>query len=96
MIAEAVKKVIKVGKVSLERLWGLGSWALISGNLSWGLLSLQVPRASALPPILSGLSHSLDHVCLLVSHLLFLLSSTGRTCSFLSSVGGDGAAEGDS
>lgn len=26
MIAEAVKKVIKVGKVSLERLWGLGSW----------------------------------------------------------------------
>ena len=40
MIAEAVKKVIKVGKVSLERLWGSRPQHCCLGNLNWGLLSL--------------------------------------------------------
>lgn len=40
MIADAVKKVIKVGKVSLERLWDSRPWLCSLGNLNWGLLSL--------------------------------------------------------
>ncbi|KAF6284403.1 isocitrate dehydrogenase (NAD(+)) 3 non-catalytic subunit beta [Rhinolophus ferrumequinum] len=40
MIADAVKKVIKVGKVSLERLWGSRPRLCSLGNLNWGLLSL--------------------------------------------------------
>nr|KAF6330080.1 isocitrate dehydrogenase (NAD(+)) 3 non-catalytic subunit beta [Myotis myotis] len=40
MIADAVKKVIKVGKVSLERLWGSRPQNYSLGNLNWGLLSL--------------------------------------------------------
>lgn len=83
-IADAVKKVIKVGKVSLERLWGLESRQDFLGNLSWGLLSLQVPRASALcfspSPVRAVHFPSLGCFILLISplppssHLLFPLS----------------------
>ena len=93
-IADAVKKVIKVGKVSLERLWGLGSRQDFLGNLSWGVLSLQVPRASALlfPQSCQGCSfpfswlfHPLDLLCLLVPicYSLFPAPSIGSLIGHL-------------
>lgn len=56
MIADAVKKVIKVGKVSLEGLWGSGPWWYSLGSLNRGL-TLQVSDhlLSDLSLCLSGL-----------------------------------------
>uniref|UniRef100_A0A8D1PFV7 Isocitrate dehydrogenase [NAD] subunit, mitochondrial n=1 Tax=Sus scrofa TaxID=9823 RepID=A0A8D1PFV7_PIG len=105
MIADAVKKVIKVGKVSLGRLWGLGPQHYFLGNLSWSLLSLQVPRTLALFSATQGCSfpfswfHPLDFLCLLVliCYSLFPAPPMGWLCNWPSkcrtlqlSVWGDG------
>lgn len=89
MIADAVKKVIKVGKVSLGRLWGLGPQHYFLGNLSWSLLSLQVPRTLALFSAPQGCSfpfswfHPLDFLCLLVliCYSLFPAPPMGWLCN---------------